>query len=682
MKRKGIIFCSLLITAIMGTSFIAQTEGRVENTTLFATKALKNNKLLLEPSDIFTIDSTNSYNLIKNETESILPNVCLFRIDNSMNIVDASGQVITSYLNAYNDVFLTKKIIPAIIIKDAEMFAKYNAFSDESLYVQDSYIVTSSLDVLSSIRLKKDNKYQNLCFDISNFDLNDQFTKENLLYFGNEMGVTTYLMNNNIANKYEFMEYFHRHFKTTWLYAKDASEMGEAIASGAYGVVNNDYKMYANVLDKFDEDGATRTQYIAAHRGITSGLYNENSTDAIQAAIDMKSDFVEIDLQITKDNKIVVCHDSFPYYTSTCDNSAFRFIKNNYDALSEFRLNDQGIEKGLKYPLLSELFELSKNSNLNYLLEFKFDDGSADAYVADVAQYVDAIVKEYKMQDRVQGITFFKGFYTSITKHMPYMPTAYIGLSTDSEYKPLNNVLGAVKFMKKYNTSVDYAVSTNAKTYAFDYAVRGYSLSSWNFSNTMHLYYPLQIATLDTIPTLKDLIRESKDESFKTIATKANFSSKMPIKWITYDGTEVTKTSTITIVEGDVETSKYLTCVASIYDKTNDYGVYSKPFTISILGNGGSETEETNYEEQTNVLVYDSTNKLVVKDKNAPIPGEDDTSSTSGDISVSNPSTGGNNVDDSNGNNLPIILGITIPIIAIGLSFIGIVIYKKKKHKQ
>ena len=47
---------------------------------------------------------------------------------------------------------------------------------------------------------------------------------------------------------------------------------------------------------------------VFAHRG-ASGYAPENTLIAIKKAIEMKVDGIEIDIQLTKDEKIVVMHD-------------------------------------------------------------------------------------------------------------------------------------------------------------------------------------------------------------------------------------------------------------------------------------------------------------------------------------------------------------------------------------
>ncbi len=46
-----------------------------------------------------------------------------------------------------------------------------------------------------------------------------------------------------------------------------------------------------------------------AHRG-ASGYAPENTLAAFKKAVEMKADGVELDVQLTKDGEIVVCHES------------------------------------------------------------------------------------------------------------------------------------------------------------------------------------------------------------------------------------------------------------------------------------------------------------------------------------------------------------------------------------
>lgn len=47
---------------------------------------------------------------------------------------------------------------------------------------------------------------------------------------------------------------------------------------------------------------------IVGHRGV-AGTYPENTRVSVQAAINLGLSWVEVDVQPTKDNVLVVCHD-------------------------------------------------------------------------------------------------------------------------------------------------------------------------------------------------------------------------------------------------------------------------------------------------------------------------------------------------------------------------------------
>ncbi|MDF5393565.1 glycerophosphodiester phosphodiesterase family protein, partial [Vibrio parahaemolyticus] len=59
---------------------------------------------------------------------------------------------------------------------------------------------------------------------------------------------------------------------------------------------------------------------LIGHRGV-AGSYPENTKISIQAAIDLGLKWVEVDIQPTKDNVLVVCHD---HTVNRCSNGQGR----------------------------------------------------------------------------------------------------------------------------------------------------------------------------------------------------------------------------------------------------------------------------------------------------------------------------------------------------------------------
>ena len=89
------------------------------------------------------------------------------------------------------------------------------------------------------------------------------------------------------------------------------------------------------------------------HRGYSS-KYPENTMLAFKAAIDGNFDGVETDVQLTKDNRLVLIHDEKIDRTS----NGKGYVKDyTYDQLCQFNFNYRfdGIEA--KIPLLEELLD-------------------------------------------------------------------------------------------------------------------------------------------------------------------------------------------------------------------------------------------------------------------------------------------------------------------------------------
>lgn len=124
------------------------------------------------------------------------------------------------------------------------------------------------------------------------------------------------------------------------------------------------------------------TTLLIGHRGV-AGKFPENTKVSVQAAIDLGLNWVEVDVQPTKDNVLVVCHD---HTVNRCSNGKGRV---DQMTLSELKALDFGRWFSDEFSnesimTLSELLELSAENDLNLNIEVKVDHHSAN----DVAQMV------------------------------------------------------------------------------------------------------------------------------------------------------------------------------------------------------------------------------------------------------------------------------------------------------
>ena len=110
---------------------------------------------------------------------------------------------------------------------------------------------------------------------------------------------------------------------------------------------------------------------IIGHRGV-AGHYPENTKISIQAAAKLGLEWVEVDVQPTKDNILVICHD---HTIDRCSNGSGRIDE---QTLAELRQFDFGAKFGNQpdqqsIVTLTELLLLADELNLKLNLEIKVD---------------------------------------------------------------------------------------------------------------------------------------------------------------------------------------------------------------------------------------------------------------------------------------------------------------------
>jgi glycerophosphoryl diester phosphodiesterase len=126
---------------------------------------------------------------------------------------------------------------------------------------------------------------------------------------------------------------------------------------------------------------------IIAHRGF-SGSYPENTLLAFRKAQVLGVDGFEMDIQLTRDKKVIVFHDETLERTTTGRGPVASLT------LAELRLLDAG--RGEKIPLLGEVLQAFPNGPQLYL-ELKYHHDNGYKPLVDAAL---AVLKKHKMKYR------------------------------------------------------------------------------------------------------------------------------------------------------------------------------------------------------------------------------------------------------------------------------------------
>lgn len=158
---------------------------------------------------------------------------------------------------------------------------------------------------------------------------------------------------------------------------------------------------------------------IWAHRG-ASGYRPENTIPSFQYAMDLNADGVELDIQLTKDGQIVVCHDELLDRTS----NAKGFLKDyTLEELKSFDFSYQYPELGkVTIPTMKEIFELLKPSNLIINIELKTGVFDYEGIEEKIIQ----LTHEEGFEDRVIYSSFNHYSILKIQQLDPKAKTAFL----------------------------------------------------------------------------------------------------------------------------------------------------------------------------------------------------------------------------------------------------------------
>jgi glycerophosphoryl diester phosphodiesterase len=134
---------------------------------------------------------------------------------------------------------------------------------------------------------------------------------------------------------------------------------------------------------------------IAAHRG-SSGKITENTLAAFDDAVNTGVKLIELDIQITADNKIIVYHDYIPPGFDK------RISELNFDEIKDIQIgtNYGTALNSTHIPLLQEVIDLVKNK-CYLMIEIKVTSGNK--FHENVDKLIDLIIKNNYQKHTIFG---------------------------------------------------------------------------------------------------------------------------------------------------------------------------------------------------------------------------------------------------------------------------------------
>jgi len=221
---------------------------------------------------------------------------------------------------------------------------------------------------------------------------------------------------------------------------------------------------------------------IQGHRG-SRGDFPENTLYAFKHAIENNVDFIELDLQITKDNEIIIYHDK-NINTKICN----------------------GISKPIKSLLLKEIKEYDCGSKKN--INFPNQQTIPGEKIPTFIELINLIQTDYKYKKIMMNIEI----------------KTEKSLDTDNEVYHFSNTL--VKLLHKYNITNDVILQS------FDVRALKYIKE---IDSTIKTSYLIE----DVLPNIDTLINTSKNLGVKIISPDYKLIDKKIVKKLQENGFEV-----------------------------------------------------------------------------------------------------------------------------------------------
>jgi glycerophosphoryl diester phosphodiesterase len=248
---------------------------------------------------------------------------------------------------------------------------------------------------------------------------------------------------------------------------------------------------------------AKRAPQIVAHRG-ASGHAPEITLEACRMALQLKADFLEVDVHQTYDGVIVGIHD--PDVSRTTNGSgriadlSLSELK-RLDAGSWFNQNHPKKARpefiGLQIPTLQEIIDLIRDSQIGIYIEIK----NPELYPPDFESTLANLIQRNQFEDRTLFLSFSLQSLTKTKGINPSIPTAL--LISDPAEDPIQTALA----IRADEMAIRYNLATPDLIRAAH--VSGLSVSVWTVNEPADLLrmihcgadriitnYPDRLATL------------------------------------------------------------------------------------------------------------------------------------------------------------------------------------------
>ncbi|MER8211186.1 glycerophosphodiester phosphodiesterase family protein [Acinetobacter baumannii] len=305
----------------------------------------------------------------------------------------------------------------------------------------------------------------------------------------------------------EVVSHLQRLLITPWANLDSSSPLtaAEFLSTGVNGIYTEQPDSVLSIMKLMAPNTLLRKPLITGHRGIPA-LEDENTLEGILKAIQVGADAVEYDVYLSKDNHVVVMHDS----TTTRTTGVNAKIEDL--TLAEIQ-NLRTIPNGRKVPTMDEILAAVKQyPNVTNFIEIK-------SLKPEIVPKIKELLDKHNAYDQAIVISFVGDQILHMKNEIPGVSTGYL-TSTPTAQSNIVNTRRILDAAQKYSSTFNPSFSGLNKELMMMASQRGVTFWPWTFRLNKDDFYRMYVQGTHGLTT--DYAHESSN-----LAVKLNTASQL-----------------------------------------------------------------------------------------------------------------------------------------------------------
>nr|WP_275690991.1 glycerophosphodiester phosphodiesterase family protein [Paenibacillus aceris] len=546
-----------------------------------------------------------------------LPSTVIAHIGQGLKVTDPTGQTEISSLDAFLG-YLSERMIPAFYVKDEATvdqlvdYLRKNSWEDVAIISDNGELIKRARKAYPIIR------------GILDFSGKTNLTKDSLLDIRRQTAASlarVAILPQSLSTR-ENVAYLQQRMIMVW--SKEAASsaeklvsMHQLITSGVNGIVTDSPAVQWEALKTYNRNTTLiRKPYIIAHRGMPANS-PENTIESNRLGLEAGAEFIENDMYLSKDGRIVILHDGSLERTTNGTGFIENYTLEELKKLNANKPYPSGFPD-VKIPTLDEQIDLAKEKGAMVMAEIK------TATPALIEAYIQ-LLKDKDAEALVDTMSFDANQLKRMAELMPEMPLGLLTSGYANETNVKKSLRETMKLLQELNASFNTSYTGVGKNFMEAAKHRGLIISPWTLNDKNAF---IQFMGLGAFGITTDYSYYASDWAASIQPEKMNVelttdgSTTLSAVVQSYKGTKTTITPDLVLLDGQdlitldgakvtakkPGTAHALMRYTSSMDESNKYDIYTAPITIQIAGkeDGGDGGDDGDHGDDGNGGDHDS----------------------------------------------------------------------------